>query len=339
MRKLYSLLLSALSLVIAVQVTAQDIHFSQFYASPLTLNPASAGVIEGDYRVAAIYRNQWATVTTPYVTYGGSFDMRLLKKKLKRDVFAVGAVITNDKSGNSKLGDLAISATAAFHKALGAKNKHYLGVGLQLGYVQRSLDYASLTFPAQHQNGIFDNNLPNGENIGKNKIGYFDMAAGLEWNGQLHDRVGMFAGGSFFHLTNPKESFLNQNARLAPRFVVHGGLRIKVTPRFYITPNYILMFQDKNREINFGTGLEYAIGNGSKRTIVGAGGWYRTGDAGIVSASVEYWKIRLGLAYDVTTSGLQAVPKSQGSFEIALVYTGLFPNNNIGPVMVPCPRM
>ena len=37
---------------------AQDIHFSQYYASPLTLNPALTGKFNGHFRVSGIYRDQ-----------------------------------------------------------------------------------------------------------------------------------------------------------------------------------------------------------------------------------------------------------------------------------------
>ncbi len=54
---------------------AQDIHYSQFYASPLTLNPALTGVNECNYRIGAMYRNQWKSVTTPYQTPSISFEI------------------------------------------------------------------------------------------------------------------------------------------------------------------------------------------------------------------------------------------------------------------------
>ncbi|RMG95844.1 MAG: type IX secretion system membrane protein PorP/SprF, partial [Chloroflexi bacterium] len=112
-------------------VKGQDIHFSQFYFSPLTLNPALTGLSEGDYRIAGIYRNQWASVTTPYVTYSVSYDMRLLKEKLGNDLFGVGGMMFNDKSGDGHLTNLTLMASAAYHKLLG--EKHYLALGVQGG--------------------------------------------------------------------------------------------------------------------------------------------------------------------------------------------------------------
>ncbi|MEC7159268.1 MAG: type IX secretion system membrane protein PorP/SprF, partial [Bacteroidota bacterium] len=35
---------------------SQDIHFSQYYASPLTLNPALTGLHGGDFRAVVNYR-------------------------------------------------------------------------------------------------------------------------------------------------------------------------------------------------------------------------------------------------------------------------------------------
>ena len=37
-----------------------DPHFSQYYAYPLWLNPALTGVINGDSRVNANYKNQYS---------------------------------------------------------------------------------------------------------------------------------------------------------------------------------------------------------------------------------------------------------------------------------------
>ncbi len=57
--KITKLLNIAIGLLLGVSsVNAQDIHFSQFFASPLNLNPATTGVLSCDMRFSAIYRNQ-----------------------------------------------------------------------------------------------------------------------------------------------------------------------------------------------------------------------------------------------------------------------------------------
>ena len=318
---------------------AQDIHFSQFYASPLNLNPTLTGFFPGSYRVAAIYRNQWRSVTTPFETYSGSFDMKILEDKMKEDVFGVGGVIVNDRSGDGNLGLLSIMASTSYLKLLGSNSKHYLGVGLQFGYVQRSLEYNSLTFPEQYQTQTadFDLTVSNRENFDGSNVSYFDLQLGVLWSSNVHERVGVFNGLSVFHLTQPKESFLNDDIRLKSRFAIHGGLRIKATENIYLTPNYIFMYQNKAQEINAGTAAEYHFLD-DHNTIVSLGGWYRFDDAAIISASVEHRGIRVGLSYDVNTSDLKPASNNRGAFEVSLIYIGKIVSDQ-GPIMVPCPRL
>ena len=98
----------------------QDIHFSQYFASPLTLNPATIGGFNGQFRFAANYRNQWYFLKSRYdgsragyATYSGSYDIRLLRKKLKYDQFGVGVMVFNDKAGDGGLSNLTAMAGAA----------------------------------------------------------------------------------------------------------------------------------------------------------------------------------------------------------------------------------
>ena len=62
-------------IAIGFTATGQGIHFSQWYETPLLLNPANAGSYFGDYRANVNYRNQWATVGNSYKTIFASFDL------------------------------------------------------------------------------------------------------------------------------------------------------------------------------------------------------------------------------------------------------------------------
>lgn len=320
----------------AMHVRGQDIHFSQFYASPLTLNPSLTGFHEGSFRVAGIYRNQWRSVTAPYQTCGASFDMRLLESKIK-DVFGAGASIVYDKAGDGNLSLMGMMAAASYHKALGKGGRHFIGIGLQLGYVQRKLDANNLSFPSQYSNGTFDLSQPNGEQNLNDNLGYFDMNAGVLWSSKFGERFGVFAGGTVFHLIPPKESFLGGNSKLHMRYLTHAGLNIKASEHFYITPNILFMYQNKARELNFGSALEYHFKD-ANNTIVSLGGWYRLEDAPVISASVEHRGIRAGMAYDVNTSPLEPASNNRGAFEISLIYIGKIKKVE-APVLVPCPRL
>ena len=79
---------------------AQDIHFSQFYYSPLTLNPANTGRFDGDWRISNIFRTQWGSISKPYNTIAVGIDKRLNYFTQK---FGVGIYFLNDKSGSAEL--------------------------------------------------------------------------------------------------------------------------------------------------------------------------------------------------------------------------------------------
>src|SRR3982751_3598055 len=101
MRKL---LCTLLILTTGLLSKAQDPNFSQFFVSPLTLNPALTGKFDGIYRIAGNYRNQWPTFNNAFTTATISFDAGILKDRLPDiDQFGIGLLGFTDKSGNGIL--------------------------------------------------------------------------------------------------------------------------------------------------------------------------------------------------------------------------------------------
>ncbi len=327
-------------LVLCNHLYAQDIHFTQFYATPQTLNPSLTGVSEGTYRATAIYRNQWSAISIPYVTYGGSFDIRILQNKLKKDIFGLGINLNADKSGTGKLFFMQAVATIAYNKALDKEGKHYIGLGIQGGYVQKGIQYNLLSFPTQFNGTDFDLSLSNNEIFSAATTSYIDLNAGLLWHSQFGEKIRAYMGFSTYHLNRPKETFLGADNRVSMRFVGHGGVKIKASEKFYVTPSFIFQYQNKAKEILFGTGVEYHTDVKSTPMVFGLGGWYRLKDAGSVTALVEIKRIRLGFAYDINLSKLKPASNNRGGFEIALTYIGLLGGAKVlKPIQVPCPML
>src|ERR1017187_2869726 len=106
---------------------AQDIHFSQFNQSPLTLNPALAGTTVW-IRASMIYRTQWSAVTVPYQTLGASFDIKSKRRwiKVKNETekyrksgengFGWGINFFNDRAGDGKIGTWQLNASLAYQR-------------------------------------------------------------------------------------------------------------------------------------------------------------------------------------------------------------------------------
>src|SRR5215216_4699701 len=87
--------LTACLMVVSIhQVVAQtDPHFTQNYTYPMYINPALTGSSDGEYRVSAIYRSQWGSIS-PYHTNGVSFDARTNKN------IALGVNLLNQSAGD-----------------------------------------------------------------------------------------------------------------------------------------------------------------------------------------------------------------------------------------------
>ena len=113
-------------------VNAQDIHFSQFYSSPLTLNPALTGNFNGFYRVTGIYRNQYPGLSNNkpvFSTPSVSVDLSLLRDKIKNGALGVGIVFYNDQQNGKTFNQNQILLSLAYNMGFGPKNKFQLGLG------------------------------------------------------------------------------------------------------------------------------------------------------------------------------------------------------------------
>ena len=151
-------------------LNAQDIHFSQFYLSPLNLNPAMTGVMNCNVRLVANYRNQWASVlkSNAYNTYSVSYDQRIPVGRY--DFFGVGGTFWGDKAGELDFATLQGRLSFSYSKKMGGyrKKAHYLVLGADAGISQRSIDFLNAQYGTQHDgNGGFDETLPSFETFEK----------------------------------------------------------------------------------------------------------------------------------------------------------------------------
>ena len=79
-KKLIIILLT--TLLVGKGVIAQDPNFSQFFSSPLNVNPALTANIYGKWRVITNYRTQWLGPVDPYNTGTVSFDSKIFQNTI-----------------------------------------------------------------------------------------------------------------------------------------------------------------------------------------------------------------------------------------------------------------
>ena len=191
-------------------ITAQDIHFSQFYASPLNLNPALTGVMNCNVRLSGNYRNQWASVlkANAFSTYSVSYDQRIPVGR--SDFFGVGGSFWGDKAGESNFATLQGRLSLSYSKKMsgGRKSGNYLVVGADAGASQRSIDFLNLRYGSQHDNqGGHDPSKPTNETFENDNFIFADVSAGLLWFSVFDEDNNFYIGGAFSHLNRANQSF------------------------------------------------------------------------------------------------------------------------------------
>jgi hypothetical protein len=75
-KKIYFLVLTLL--LLSAETSAQDPHFSQFFVSPLALNPAFAGKFDGSYRFSGNFKKQWPLINNAFTSAAAALDFPIL---------------------------------------------------------------------------------------------------------------------------------------------------------------------------------------------------------------------------------------------------------------------
>lgn len=323
-----------------VSVFSQDIHFSQFYQSPLNLNPALTGVMRANQRLVVNYRNQWASAlgANAYNTYSASYDQKI--EVGTYDYFGIGGSLYGDVAGASRFGTTSgrVSASFSYYLNGGFNSAHYLTVGTDLGLVQRRVRTGDLRWPSQHNNGEFNTAFGAAEQIDNANFIYPDLSIGLMWFSILDQRNSFYAGAAIAHANEPNVSFfddfnppdpLDSAARnLFRRFTFHAGGEFGITETVGLLPGIVVLLQGPHREYNAGTSFRFEIGNDNGEAFQ-VGMWTRLGtqdggglhsDAIIFSTKFDTARYGLGFSYDFTTSAFRQAGTANGSFEFSVTY-------------------
>ncbi|HEX5552054.1 MAG TPA: PorP/SprF family type IX secretion system membrane protein [Chitinophagaceae bacterium] len=309
----------------------QDLHFSQFFNSPLTTNPANTGFIpDANYRFGVNYRNQWSSVPVPYKTYSVFGDAQLLRDKWYYGWLGVGGVILQDEAGDGILKSTKMYGSVAYHQLLG--NNSLLSLGFNGGVAMKRIDLSKLTFPSQFNDTygkwFFDRALPSGENFTSSSILYLDVQAGMNYAYFPTDNIYINVGFSAQHLNTPKETFLEGgDNEIGRRYIGFLNASIKVSPQVIVNPNAYYSNQTGASEAVVGAWAAYNLsGPGGDYQLLG-GAYYRLNDALIPLIGYQLRQWRLMFSYDVTVSSFSAADKRQGAYELSVVYLGLFPKS------------
>jgi type IX secretion system PorP/SprF family membrane protein len=321
----------------AQRMAAQtDPHFTQNYTYPLYTNPAMTGTADGEYRVSAIYRSQWGSISNPYRTTGVSFDTRTNKN------IALGVNLLNQSAGDGGFNYLNAYGSVAYTGVKWGKDySHRLVFAIQAGLINRRVDPSKFKWGEQW-NPITGYNEGNAttETFAATSSTTLDVGAGaLYYDATPGKKANAFGGVSFFHLNKPKDPIISTQQtelnKLPLRYTVHGGVSFNLFERTSIVPHVLYMQQGTAKEIMLGT---YVQLNVNEFTDFMFGGYYRNKDAVAPFVGFDWKNFMIGLSYDVNTSKLGAMSRNVNSFELSLTYVKRTGTKGIFE-FIRCPRL
>lgn len=290
-----------ISIFICGTIYAQDPHFSQFFASPLTLNPANTGNFNGSFRATSNIRNQWPSINHAYTTYTVSADAPILENKLPLyDRLGIGLVAMSDRSGNGLLSENDLAVSMAYKKNLDGQGYSSISGGLQASYINYRFNPSVAYFEDQLTVDGFvlpSSELLLGRNLSKS---FVDFHAGLIYTLSTSDFNLFYVGGSYFHSFSPAMQFNDQQNNLSPRVNIHGGGYWPLS--YNATLHASFQFQQKQHqsEMLLGGVYSYSMQPDSKNFVeLYFGAWMRIGDSFIPYIGIEYNQLMLGVSYDV----------------------------------------
>jgi len=313
---------------LSVSVKAQDYHFSQYYNTPLLLNPALTGIFEGEARAGVYYRNQWAAVmSNPYETFGLEAEMKVAEATEKRGPLNIGIALLRDQAGASKF--TFTNAILSFGYQQKLNPQHFLGAGIQAGMGQYNINYANLFWGNQYNaaTNAFDAGLSSLEPNIQNKFSHYNVSAGIihsfrtsNYKRTNNDGIRINTGLSLYQQFMPKTSFYdNSGSDILLKYCIHTEGFIGLQPyKLAIIPRIMYAGYNATSQLVLGATLSYKATKESAAFNLGC--YYRMNDAVVPYVGLEFSKFQLGISYDSNISDINKYVPQTNALEINIVY-------------------
>jgi len=302
-------------IIFSIHSFSQDIHFSQFNNSPLIINPALTGNIDEEFRVGINYRNQGESITLPYKTFSVFLDSRLIPNFLRNSEIGIGGLFYNDNAGDGNLQNSTGMLFSSFTKGFNRDNTFLATIGFSVGFFNRSVNIAGVTFDSQWNGTIFDPSIANDEPFINNSVFAFNFNFGVLISYSFSPKIIAKIGSSINHVNRPKVSFYDSDYRLDQKYIFHGDVKVELNKFVSISPGFMYSTQGENYEALFGSNISF----GESDLKINCGLWYRFERDIIPVVGLIYDNYYLSLSYDVNISNLHRASNYRGGYEISLI--------------------
>lgn len=314
----------------------QDPQFTQFYASPLFLNPAFTGLTY-EHRFSMNVRNQWPGIKTAYSTGMVAYDYNAAKLNS-----GIGGFVLYDRAGTSNL----VTQQEGFNFAYRIKINKYseFRMGIMVAMTQKKLDYTNLIFNDQLSAGAGTG--PSRDALSIEKVNYTDLGLGA-----LYNSTNYWIGLSAKHLNQPSVSMVGNTDALPIYLSLHGGYRYIISARGsgrtkleeFVSASFL--YKHEQHYDQFDIGAYYF------KEFLNLGIWYRglpfkkykpgytnrESIALLAGLEIPDKNFRIGYSYDITVSRL-GLNNSKGAHEVSIVYEIAKKRKRNKRSLVSCPK-
>jgi type IX secretion system PorP/SprF family membrane protein len=315
-----------LSFVKATCALAQDPAFSQFFSSPLNINPALTANINSDWRAIMHFRDQWAGPVHPYVTGTVSFDSKILQQKVagmpeQNNIWGIGALLMYDRTMGGAVRSTYGTITGSYSvRLVDDYYTHRVNVGFGGTYGRRYIDFSRLDFEEQFTGFGFDTNLPTGEAHLTNMKPYLSLSSGVTYSIKS-DVTNFDIGVAAYHLNGPRQTFLKDAKQvIAIRKVAHVNFERVLGDQLLLSTNAIYQFQEEANYLSFGGAVGYFLND---FTSLNAGLWYWSKNALVPYVGFAINSFQLGISYDMTLSKLKSASPRPNTWEVCTIFRGI----------------
>jgi len=301
------------------EISSQDLHYSQFYNSPINVSPALTGIFNGDERFTASLRDQWRSIPVPWFTISGSYDRKFYPRKSDKGFFAGGLLFNYDKQGDAQLSLININLSGSYTRIINKRN--LLTLGGMIGFANRGFDPVELTWDKQWENNALNLGAPSGETFDFESYNMIETSLGLNYRWQKTERTNFDIGIGAFHLTTPNSRFYNSVDESLPlRLSIYGIVNLEINDDLDIQLDILHQRQRTYRELLFGGYLNFYLNQRrGKETQFRVGLGYRTSKAIFPKIGFEYKNLFVAISYDVDFSEFTDLYSGNGP-EIHLRY-------------------
>ncbi len=299
---------------------AQDPHFSQYFTSPMTINPSLMGKDVEDWRLTSTLRRQWwGGTVAPYNTYTASIEKRVATNSTGDNQLGIGMMVFSDESNNGLLKDTYLSLGAAYNITLDRAGHHHLGAGLTANYAGRLVDPSKFEFQSQFGSMGFQRSVPSNDPVTIQSNHYLEVNAGLNYN-YTDTKWGFNVGAAVFHASKPKDGvYLNSTYTVEARYSIQGSVYFNLANHNQLLFSEISEMQGQNSIHSLGAVYKISVKDKTLRSF-NVGLWDRFGDAVYPYIGLESERWIAGLTYDVVTSGVKTASNSVQSMELSFAW-------------------